>query len=306
MRFVFIALPLLGVVVAVWLWGLLAERAGTPAFDPGMFMLGLGFFMALVLAGTSAYLAWCAVSMRYILGPDHLSIICGGVKHIVPYSRVLAVHAPDSDDRPGDVRLHGLAAALPGYVVAGGKSKRLGQVISVATVPADRQVLVVTPGVTFGLSPADSRLFIAQLEERQEGAIISGEGGGGEAEVHTQYSGPSAWGMALWRDRPVRTMLLGGLLLNAVLFGYLSVVYAGLPDRLPLHWNTQGEVDVIGDPVELLRLPVFALAVWLFNALIGREALKRERAATLFLLGGAIAAAVVFAAGVASIVTRAS
>jgi len=64
-------------------------------------------------------------------------------------------------------------------------------------------------------------------------------------------------------------------------------------------------VDVIGDPQELLRLPLFGLIVWAANLVFGLWALRRERAATIFLLAGAIAAQVVFAAGAISIVLRA-
>jgi hypothetical protein len=73
---------------------------------------------------------------------------------------------------------------------------------------------------------------------------------------------------------------------------------------LPLHWNAQAEIDRIGDPLELLRLPAFGLAIWLVNAIAGWWALPRERAATLFLLAGGVAAQIVFTAAVLSIVLR--
>jgi uncharacterized membrane protein len=115
-----------------------------------------------------------------------------------------------------------------------------------------------------------------------------------------------AWVAPLWTDRPVRWLALAGLVVCALLFGYLSLIYATLPANLPLHWNAQAQVDIIGDPQELLRLPLFGLLVWAVNLVIGLWALPRERAATLFLLGGAVAAQVVFAAGALSIVLHAS
>ena len=45
----------------------------------------------------------------------------------------------------------------------------------------------------------------------------------------------------------------------------MSLVYNGLPNILPLHWNSQGQIDRVGDPQELLRLPVIALGIWLMN-----------------------------------------
>jgi len=114
-----------------------------------------------------------------------------------------------------------------------------------------------------------------------------------------------SWVSPLWTDRPVRWLALAGLVLCLLLFGYMALVYNNLPASLALHWNSQAQVDVIGDPQELLRLPVFGLIVWAVNVIIGLWALRRERAATIFLLAGAIAAQVVFAAGALSIVLRA-
>jgi hypothetical protein len=116
--------------------------------------------------------------------------------------------------------------------------------------------------------------------------------------------GPSGWAAALWSDRLARGLLLAGLALNLLLFGYLSVVYFGLPANLPLHWNAQGQIDFVDFKQKLLWVPTYALAVWLANAVAAWWALPRERAMTLFLLAGAVAAQVVFWAGALSIVLR--
>lgn len=100
-------------------------------------------------------------------------------------------------------------------------------------------------------------------------------------------------------------MTLAGLALSLLLFGYLSMVYNTLPPNLPMHWNSQAQVDLIGNPQDLMRLPIFGFIVWLVNVILGAWALPRERAVTLFLLGGAVAAQIVFAAGAISIVLRA-
>lgn len=117
--------------------------------------------------------------------------------------------------------------------------------------------------------------------------------------------GLTSWIAPLWTDSVVSWLAVAGLALCILLFGYVYLVYPGLPSSLPLHWNSQAQVDVIGDPQELLRLPIFGLIVWAANMVFGLWALRRERAATLFLLTGAIAAQVVFAAGAISIVLRA-
>jgi hypothetical protein len=201
---------------------------------------------------------------------------------------------------------------LPGYYVGSGESPQLGRVTAIATRPTSQQVFVVTPGVTFGLSPQDPEGFVRHLKKKEElddldmlDELDAPDIPSREAVVHTELSGPSGWASSLWADRPARTLLLTGLGLNVLLFLYLSFVYADLPQLLPLHWNAQAQVDRIGDPTELLRLPVFALGVWWINVVAGWLALRRERAATLFLLAGAVAAQIVFAAGALSIVGRA-
>ena len=83
----------------------------------------------------------------------------------------------------------------------------------------------------------------------------------------------------LWTDRTVRWLALAGLVLCALLFGYLSVVYPTLPANISLHWNAQAQVDIIGDPRELMRLPLFGLLVWAGNLVLGLWALPRERTA---------------------------
>lgn len=302
-RFVLAVLPLLFIGVAIWLWGHMSARVALGSFDTGLYLLGLAFMLALVLVGLLAYMAWCAFSMRYTLDRQHLRLRCGFVTHVVPLASIVDVRGPGDlfQNKIAEVRWKGVAGVVPGYVVGEGVSPQWGRVVAVATQPASGQVFVVTPGATFGLSPQNSLAFMKQLNERRDLDITDDV----EAKAHTHMSGIGAWGMALWSDRLARGLFLAGLVLNALLFVYLSFVYADLPVRLALHWNAQAQVDRIGDPIELLSLPVFALGVWLANALVGWWVLKRERAATLFLLAGGVAAQIVFTAGVLSIVVRA-
>jgi hypothetical protein len=193
---------------------------------------------------------------------------------------------------------------MPGYLVGTGTSPQLGRVVSVATRPAYGQIFLVTHGVTFGLSPAYPAEFIQQLNRRRDLQIEYASSH--VTSPHTELRGISAWAAPLWADRTARILMLAGLFLCGLLFAYMGFIYNGLPISLPLHWNPQAQVDVIGDPQELLRLPAFALAIWLVNVVLGAWALRRERAATLFLLGGAVAVQIVFAAGALSIVLRAS
>ena len=73
----------------------------------------------------------------------------------------------------------------------------------------------------------------------------------------------------LWSDRLARGLILAGLALNALFFGYMSLVYQGLPPSLPLHWNAQAQVDAVGDP--LLTLADSAPKLLALTHIYGRE-----------------------------------
>jgi hypothetical protein len=305
-RYLLLLLPLLAVGLAAWFWGLLLDRISQGGYDFATFLCGLELFLSLVLFGMSVYLAWCAFTISYRLSADKLTLRCGGVRQVIPLAAVTDVYAPGATihGKPITVRWAGLSDAIPGYLVGVGQSPQLGRVVSVATRPTSGQLFLQTRGTAYGLSPARSSEFAQELERRRDLQLeLLDE----EPKMpHTELRGPSAWASMLWADRPARIMLLAGLLISVLFFGYMSLVYSSLPASLPLHWNSQAQIDVIGDPQELLRLPAFALGIWFVNTLAAVWALRRERAASLFLLGGALAAQVVFAAGALSIVLRTS
>jgi len=305
-RYLLVLLPLLSIALAVLLWISLAGYASLGGYDYQTFLCGLALFLALVLVGMSGYLVWCAFTISYKLDASKLTLQCGGVKQVIPLSAIEDVYAVGEliDSKAISVRWRGLADIIPGYVVGSGWSPQLGRVVSVATQPAYGQIFVTTPGVAYGLSPARPMDFIQQLDRKRASQYDIDNSR--SAMPHTELRGLSAWAAPLWADKAARLLMLGSLVLCALLFGLMSLVYNGLPISLPLHWNSQAQVDIIGDPQELLRLPAFALAIWVANVVLAAWALRKERAATLFLLGGAIAAQIVFAAGALSIVLRTS
>jgi hypothetical protein len=288
----------------IWLWDAMLARSASVGLDPGLFLLGLEFFLVLLLAGVLLYLCRCAWGIHYALDKDTLTIYCGGVRRVLPVASIVAVYEPGEAVRGRSVvvRWRGVPPFVPGYVAGSGVSEQVGRVLSIATVPIHRQVLVKTASVTLGVSPVDPGGFIAQLEDARSTADELD--GGADTAARTTLTGLAAWGSPLWSDRLTRSLLVAGLVLNILLFGYLSLVYSDLPMRLPLHWNAQAQIDRIGTPAELLRLPVFATGIWLVNVVLALWTSRREPAVRLFLLAGAVAAQVVFWAGALSIVLR--
>jgi hypothetical protein len=271
-------------------------------YDPGVYGLGVALFLLLFLAGYLFALAREVFSIKYALSERELRITHGGVRHIVPLALITGVLAPGNVIGGKSVTVRRRGPSLPGYEVTEGRSAQLGRVVSVATVPPTAQLFIRTPGAAYGISPQDTVGFLAALDERRKG-LDELEQDMAQAPT-TERRGASGLAYALWGDRPARYLLLGGLVLNVLFFGYIALVYGDLPALLPMHWNAQAQVDRIGAPSELLRLPTFALSIWLANVVLGWWVLPRERAATLFLLTGTVAVQVVFWVGAFSIVIR--
>lgn len=287
-------------VLAVWLWSRLSERVSQVEYDGGVFLLGLALFLSLFLYGALCYLAFCAFSISYSLDRDFLTLRCGSSLVRVPLAAIERVYGVG--DTPGGtvaVRWKGAAGMVPGYVVGEGRSPQVGPVLSMSTLPAQGQVWVVTRGMSYGLSPEYPERFVQVLNARLED-----EDDSLAPASRLRRARLLDFGAGLWVDRVIRILFLVGLAINILLWGYLSLVYTQLPSRVALHWNAQAQVDRIGEPVELLDLPFFALGVWLFNTIAARLVLPRDRAATLFLLAGGIAAQVFFFAGALSIVLK--
>ena len=286
------------------MWLRLAANVASEGYGPFAFLYGLAFALSLVLVFLLAYVAWCALSLQYRLDKENLTLKYAGVRQVIPLSSIESVYAPGRkmDGALIKVRWRRLADILPGFLAGSGVSPQLGKVLAAATVPANAQVFVVTQDLAFGLSPQRPLAFVDKLNIRLSAVHDAIPDPESTQRPHTILGRVLMLGSGLWGDRVARRLLLGGLLVCTLFFGYMSLVYNGLPNILPLHWNSQGQIDRVGDPQELLRLPVIALGIWLVNTILAALVRRRERAATLFLLAGAVAVPFVFAAATLSIV----
>ena len=92
----------------------------------------------------------------------------------------------------------------------------------------------------------------------------------------------------LRRDYVLLALLGLALLVNLALFGFLLVRYNSLPDPLPLHFDSSGLPDRIESKNGILALPAIGLVVYGINSVLGILAYRRQRAATLLLVVGAL------------------
>jgi hypothetical protein len=265
-------------------------------FDFGVFLYALLAGLCAAGAAWAGYQLLSVARLRYTLDRNALIIHWGGLRQVVPLARVreaVAVADLPAPQRPRRPR----GPRWPGLWVGAARGGADQPVLAYATAPPGGQVLVITPTVAYAVSPAPPADLLAELARRQ--AL-------GPTQDPPQGTEAAAWAThPLLHDRLAVGLLLLGLVLNLALWGYLAVMVARLPDLFPLHWNTQGEADLIGHAEEVLRLPIIALGLWLADAGLAALLHRRERLAALFLYSGGVGGQIVFWAAALTIVLRA-
>ena len=138
----------------------------------------------------------------------------------------------------------------------------------------------------FAISPRQPEQFLTAFEERR----LLGPNRLLESEV--QHAAWLTW--PFWTDHVAWVLLGSALVINLLLFGFLSVRFPGLDLQLPLHFNSLGEVDRIGGRMELFALPIIGLIILGTNLILGLALYRWERAGAYLLWGAASAAQILF------------
>lgn len=103
--------------------------------------------------------------------------------------------------------------------------------------------------------------------------------------IEAKETGPL---VRLRKDYVVLGLFVAALVVNVALFGFLAVRFNSLPDPLPLHFDAAGLPDRIEAKNGIVALPVIGLIVMVLNTILGTLAYRRERAATVLLVIGAL------------------
>lgn len=241
----------------------------------------------LLLVGALAILVWVIRllrgldSMRYVLADDHLRIEHGKTVRQVPYDDMLQVvyHLRERLDLPGR------EPYWPGYRVSTIRT-RGGVWHSFATVPPNRRVRITTPAAVFAISPERPILFIQELERRrmgrESGLLADIEVGDvGVAPGRPERRRPTAAWQArtaglrqsidlfrreLLTDTIASTLVAIGVIIPVFMLAYTFNEVDFLPQRIPLHWNADGELDRLAPSRAIWTLPLLALTVLVVNA----------------------------------------
>ncbi|MCR4406935.1 MAG: PH domain-containing protein [Anaerolineae bacterium] len=262
------SIAILDILLAIWI----THRP----VDLLTFVLGLIVALSLPALGLMAYWLYSLVGMQYTLERNGLIITCGAAKQIIPMDSIQQI-VPGAG-RALEGRMWGVR--WPGCWLGHGHLAGLGLTLFYATAPLDEQLLVITPTLTYAISPNNQEAFIQDFETRRQLGPLK------PWSQESQQARFVSW--PIWSDRMAHVILGLGLLLNTTLFAYLCWRYPGLPSVVPLHFDASGAVDRSGMRASLFVLPTIGLLAWVGNGTLGLLLRAREQVAAYLLWCGTL------------------
>lgn len=273
-----------GLVVVLVIIGmevfLLQNMLGQP---PGLnlYIMALLFVLSLPLLVLWLYWYYGLATLRYTMDRNALVIVCGASRYVVPMESIRRVVRGDEVSASQGFR----GVGWPGYLMGSLRLHDLGLLLVASTEPLERQLIVVTDRMCYGVSPRRPEQFIADLAARQALGPLH------PAEQTVAYV--SFVAAPVWRDRCFWAMVLIAFIANATLFGVIALRYPALPERLPLHFDAQGMVDRVGFKSGLIVVPTIGALSLAANGALGTLLHGRERLAAYLLAGMAVVLQVV-------------
>jgi hypothetical protein len=240
------------------------------------FFLGLAILLSLPILAILGYWLYGLFNMSYYLDRNGLIINWGAMKQIIPIGSIISVMR--GEEIKGKAGFGGMKWL--GYWVGRGKVEGVGDVIFYATKPFSKQILLVTPSISYSISPPNTDAFLEAFEARHRLGPIK------PLKLETIQARFKNW--PIWSDRVAHLLMALGLILNLSLFAYIFWIYPALPWLLPLHFNAFGRVERVGVKGEILRLPLGGLLFFLTNSAFSLLIHRRERVGAYLLWGGAI------------------
>jgi hypothetical protein len=156
----------------------------------------------------------------------------------------------------------------------------LGPTLFYAAAPLRRQILVVTPGLAYGISPADREEFLKALRRRIEM---------GPTQIVDQSSvRPGLLSWPIWQDLAGLALVGGSFAAVLALTGLLCFYYPSLPNLVPLHFDVAGMPDRLDSRAHIFVIPLIGLLASLANGALGWMTNRRDRVASYLVWGGAL------------------
>lgn len=259
-------------VLAALASGLFAIR------QPVGFAMFLGLLVGFVCGALAILVLVLTIGfyrLRYRFEETGLAVNWLGHREHIAYERVDGIFA---GQRLGQaMRVRGLN--WPGFHVGVGRTRVMGFVrYFVTTGDLNEIALIVTPDVTFALSPADAAGFRRELIGRVEASEL-----GGPTPVPAASSEPRSTPSPL-RDVVLAATILASIVVIALTILFVSANWASLPDPLKMQFSRDSAtVLAYGQREDIFRLPGIGIAILIANLGVGLSIYARERVASRLL-----------------------
>lgn len=242
----------------------------------GTFVSMLALVASLGLIGLIAYWLFGLVDSGYFLDRNQVIIHWGPNEQIIPTGSIERVIT--GEELPGAVRIAG--GIWPGHIFGHGEIVGVGPALFYATVPPRQQLYLVTPGLTYGISPAERAAFLEALRRRLEMGPTQ------VVEQSSRRPGFLAW--AIWRNRAGLALLGTGLVATLALTAALCMAYPSLPYQVALHFDAAGVPHRADPRGEVFILPLIGFLAFAANGALGWLVSRRDRVASTLLWSGAL------------------
>jgi len=218
---------------------------------PGSVILG---GVTLLLGGLGLlliYRLWSLHTLDYWVQRDAVHIHWHGEEVVIPLPDIKSVAPAEMDMRPA--WLH--------WPLQWVQSDTERDILAYATQPPAASLAITTAEETYLISPQQPDAFVAAWEERRDF---------GPARRLKPVIYLSNWRQHwLLQDRLAQGLLLGGLLLGLLALAYVTWHYPQLPDTIALHFNAQGDPDLLSPRRSIFLIPGISLVIGFLNAAIG-------------------------------------
>lgn len=264
---------------------LLARGLGWPTSWPA-FTAYVGAGVLIVVAAAFAFWTWACITMRYMVGPNGVTIRWGPVKHQIPITRIEAITAGKVEQDP-----HVRGIGWLGYHVGRGRAGNFESVLFFSTHRSPKDIVYVSTAETaYAISPRDPARFASEIQRFYQAAVGNGEVVDGEPTVERDILAAHP----IWSDRIAQALVLASVLLNLVLWGYIFASYPSLSNQITIEFPPIGSITTLESRGEIFKIPATATAILGVNFIASLLFQPRERAATYLLLTGSVVFQVAF------------
>lgn len=260
---------ILGIFLLALLVGITAVglyQLGSSPISPVIVLWVTMPLIGLPLALVVVYRLYGLLTARYRLDRDGFYLVWGQSREQIPLSMVKSVEVVD---QAGASLRPDPGLWWPGCVVGRTRSADHAGMEFFATGLGGRLVLVNTEAGSLAISPADPSAF--------NRAFVDATRMGSLEQIPALSRRPDYFSSRMWNDRLARGLLLGGLILDLLLLGFLAIRAPALGESVPFGFGPGGVPDPMVPPGRLLLLPLIAGLCWLGDLALGAWLYRRER-----------------------------